>query len=546
MFAQVSAPSAEPALKNFEQWYQYLVPYLPTLAGALAILILGWLGALLIAGIVRAGMRRTGLDRRLANWFSGEEAEAPKIERGVARLVYYVLLIFVLVAFFDTLRLTQVTQSLNSLLDQVLVYLPRVVGAGLLLLVAWVIATIVRFLVRKVTSAVKIDEHLTEAAREDGEKPITVSKAASEASYWLVFLLFLPAVLNALALPGLLEPVQAMVTKVLAFLPNLFAAALILGIGWLAARIIQRICTSVLAAVGTDALSERVGLAPILGKRQLSGVLGLVVYILVLLPILVASLNALQLQAVTAPASEMLNLVLTALPAIFAAALVIFVAYIVGRVVAGLVTNLLTGLGFNKLPAHLGLKMEAGEGRKTPSEMIGYLVIVATILFAVMQALPILGFDLVAGLIAQFLVFAGHVVVGLIIFAVGLYFANLAAQTVRSSRIKEANLVAMVAQVSIVILAIAMGLRQMGLANEIINSAFVILLGAVGVALALAFGLGGREVAGKSLEEFIEARRHETQPDHPQDAGQPAKKAAFPAHAMDGSGASSFDDMPVS
>jgi len=545
MFAQIPAPAAEPSLGNIEQWHQYLGPYVPTLAGALAILIFGWLGALLVAGIVRAAMRRTGFDRRLANWFSGEETEAPKIERGVARLVYYVLLVFVLVAFLDTLRLTQVTQSLNSFLDQFLLYLPRVVGAVLLLLIAWVIATVLRVVVRKVTSAAKIDEHLTDAAKEGDEKPITVSKAASEAAYWLVFLLFLPAVLNALALPGLLEPVQAMVTKVLAFLPNLLAAALILGIGWFAARIIQRICTSLLAAVGADALSERVRLAPILGKRKLSGVVGLVVYVLVLLPILVASLNALQLQAVTAPASEMLNIVLTTLPAIFAAALVIFVAYVVGRVVEGLVTSLLTGFGFDKLPAHLGLKMEAGDGRRTPSEMVGYLVIVATILFAVMQALPILGFDLVAGLIAQFLVFAGHVVVGLIIFAVGLYFANLAAQTVRSSRIKQANLVATVAHVSIVILAIAMGLRQMGLANEIINSAFVILLGAVGVALALAFGLGGREAASKSLEDFLEARRLEGEPDQPQDAGQP-REATFPAQAMDGSGTSSFDETPVS
>ncbi len=341
-----------------------------------------------------------------------------------------------------------------------------------------------------------------------------------------------------------------MIGKTLSFLPNLFAAALILGIGWLAARIIQRICTNLLAAIGTDALSERVGLTPILGEKRLSGMLGLIIYILVLLPILVASLGALQLQAVTEPASEMLRMVLTALPAIFAAALVIFVAYIVGRVVATLMTNLLAGLGFDRLPAKLGLKMEHVEGRRTPSEMTGYLVLVATILFAIMQALPILGFDMIAGLIAQFLVFAGHVVVGLIIFAIGLYLANLAAVTVQSSQIRQANLVALVARTSIIILAAAMSLRQMGLANEIINSAFVILMGATGVALALAFGLGGREAAGKALEEFIESRKlQDVSGEQPAKTStwkkQDAAQTTFPAQALDSDAISTFGGTPV-
>ena len=504
MVALVSQQAPAQAPRNVGQLFQYVGPYLPTLLGALAILVGGWLVALLASIIVRAAIHRTGLDRRMAKWFSGEDTQAPRIERGVARLTYYVILVFALVAFFDTLGLTQATQSLNSLLDQILAYLPRIVGAALLLLIAWVVATATRFFVRQVTAAVKLDEQLNKAAVQEGEEPpVTLSKTASEAVYWLVFLLFLPAILNALALPGLLEPVQAMVTKVLGFLPNLLAAVLILGIGWMAARIVRRICTSLLAAVGTDTLSQRVGLASVLGEKRLSGLFGLVVYILILLPILVAFLNALQLQAVTEPASDMLNVVLSALPALFAAALVIGIAYVVGRVVASLVTNLLAGLGFDKLPAKLGLKMEQVEGRRTPSEMTGYLVIVATMVFAVMQALPLLGFDLLAGLIAQFLVFTGHVVMGLIIFAIGLYLANLAAVTVRSSQIRQAEIVASVSRVSIIVLAAAMALRQMGLANEIINSAFVIFLGAIAVALALAFGLGGRESAGKVLDEFM-------------------------------------------
>jgi len=534
MFAQTTEHIAEETGRSFSQVYHYLAPFLPRLLGAVAILVIGWLGALLVASIIRAALRRTGCDRKLAQWYSGEGNTAPKVERGIARGAYYLILVFVLVAFFDTLGLTQVTASLNGLLSEILNYVPRALGASLLLLVAWVVATVMRFFVERVSAAAKLDDRLSSQAAleahegqesqegQEGQQraePAVFSKTIANATYWLVFLLFLPAILNTLALPGLLAPVQEMVTRILAFLPNLFAAGLILGVGWLLARIVQRIATNLLAAIGTDNLTERAGLKAVMGEKRLSQVLGLVVYILTLLPVLVASLNALQLEAVTAPASEMLNMVLTSLPSIFAAAVVLFFAYVVGRVMAGLFTNLLTGLGFDRLPAKLGLARQSAEaqeeaqedtqveGKRTPSEVAGYLLLAATMLFATMQALPIMGFDLLAGLISEFLVFASHVLMGLIIFAIGLWLANLANQVIRTSQIAHAKFFSLAARISIVVLAGAMALRQMGLANEIITSGFTILMGAVGVAVALAFGLGGRETdAGAGAVHPVEER----------------------------------------
>ncbi len=176
MFGQVSEVASQ-APGNIGQFTQFVGPYLPTLVGAIVILVVGWLGALLVSAIVGAAVRKTGFDQRLAKWFSGEDAQAPKVERGIARLTYYFILVFVLVAFFDTLGLTQVTQSLNNLLNQILAYAPHVVGAGLLLLVAWVMATVMRFFVRQVTSATKLDEHLSQATSEgEGRPPATFSK----------------------------------------------------------------------------------------------------------------------------------------------------------------------------------------------------------------------------------------------------------------------------------------------------------------------------------------------------------------------------------
>ena len=110
-----------------------------------------------------------------------------------------------------------------------------------------------------------------------------------------------------------------------------------------------------------------------------------------------------------------------------------------------------------------------------------------------------------AGLLAEFLVFGGQILIGLLIFAVAIYLADLAAGVVRASSVPQPRLMALVTRWAILLLGGAMALRQMGLANEIITVAFGLLLGAVAVAAALAFGLGGREVAAEELREWREA-----------------------------------------
>jgi hypothetical protein len=234
----------------------------------------------------------------------------------------------------------------------------------------------------------------------------------------------------------------------------------------------------------------------------MSGLVGLVVYILILIPVLIAALNSLQMDAITGPASDMLNAILLTIPLLFGAALVLVVAYLVGRVVCGLVANLLAGIGFNKVLVRIGLGTEPQEDERTPSEIVGYLVMVGIMLFATIEAVSLLGFEVLANLVAEFMVFAGHVLLGLIILGVGLFLANLAARTVEASTSKQAGLLALAARVSITVLAGAMALRQMGLANEIITIAFGLLLGAIAVAFAISFGIGGRELAAQALRNW--------------------------------------------
>lgn len=111
-------------------------------------------------------------------------------------------------------------------------------------------------------------------------------------------------------------------------------------------------------------------------------------------PHLIGALQSLALDAITRPASNMLNCILSALPAIFAAALIVGIAYAIGRVVCELVTNLLTVFGFTAVLAKLGLGREPSAGERSPAQIAGYLVFFGILLFAAIEAVRELCFDL--------------------------------------------------------------------------------------------------------------------------------------------------------
>jgi hypothetical protein len=91
---------------------------------------------------------------------------------------------------------------------------------------------------------------------------------------------------------------------------------------------------------------------------------------------------------------------------------------------------------------------------------------------------------------------------GLVVLALGLYLANLAEETIRSSGMRNSGLLATFARYAILLLALTMSLRQMGVAEDIITLAFGLLLGSAAVAAAIAFGWGGRELAREQLEKL--------------------------------------------
>ncbi|MBC8733529.1 mechanosensitive ion channel [Paraburkholderia sp. UCT2] len=471
--------------------------FLPNIASALGILVAGWMVALL----TRAGARKLLSALKVNQRIADSTKQATQVENAIAGGLFWLVLLITAAGVFNVLNLYAVSNPFSLLVTKILNYLPNLIGGTVLALIAWLIASLLRAATDRGLRASKLDSKLSELT---GMGP--TNAYVCNVVFSLVILLFIPAVLAAFDLNGLLTPVQGMLDKLLAIMPNLFAAAAIGTVGWILARILRGLVINLLAAVGADKLIQDVADNP--PPVRLSILFGTVVYIFVLVPTLISALDALKIEAISGPATRMLDQFLSAVPDIVAAVVILLVTFYVARFVAALVQKLLVTAGVDGLPAVLGLDTVLC-GPLQPSVLASRLVFFFGMLFAAVEAANCLGFAQVRDMVTLFIEFGGHILMGIVILIIGFWLSGLARRVIEQANREYCALLARVAQFAILGLVFAMGLRAMGIANEIVQLAFALVLGAIAVAVALSFGFGGREAAAKLLDRWFDTRGDE-------------------------------------
>jgi len=412
-------------------------------------------------------------------------------------------------------------------------WLPRILGALAILVIAYIIARVARWAIGKVVDRVPALKRHYEA--EPGK---TLGSLIGDVVFWLILLIGIMLALQPLGLTQVLEPVRQLTNNAFAFIPNLIGAGLIFFIGLVIAKIVRRVAEGALLAANADGWAARSGLggggraapagtaaatattatsgaaspspAPArTGRPSISRSVGTLVFFLIMIPVTIAALEALRIQAISGPATQMLRTILDAIPLVLGAVLLIGFGYLVGRLAKGAIEQILPSMGFDRAVGALGL----APGSATPSRTVGTVVMIAIILFFAVKAAELLQSPIIAVMLAQLLELGGRVLFGAAIILGGFVFARLAANLVSGAG-TEGWLPAIL-KWSIVALSVAMGLRFMGLANEIVIIAFASIIGSAAVACALAFGLGGRPTAHKLLDRWTEANRFPAAPRPP-------------------------------
>lgn len=530
--------------------------FLPKLLGAIAILVVGLIVAYVVALVIKGLLKKTSIDDRIAASITGRPASDVPAAKWAGDIVFWIIAIIAVAAALDALDLNAVSAPINDTLGNVLGYIPRLLSAGVLIAVAWAIATLVKTIVTRGLERFNLDDRLAENTGVDPrENSVQIHETLGNALYWFVFLLFLPLILNTLELNGLLAPVNGLIDQFLNAIPQILTALLVFGGGWLLAKVVRGIVTNLLAATGIDGVGQRMGLSRtnVGSGLSLSGLAGTIVYALILLTAGISALQELNIEAISVPAVSMLQQILDFIPLVLAAGVVLAVFYFIGSFVKDLVSSLLSSVGFDSILDSLGLpdfgsatepvtyrptpgtttiqsptgsttlqspadptysSTEAGStpgidpssvtvSRQSPSEVAGVVALVGVMLFGAVTATEILQLEQLTLIVRAVMEIAGQVLIGALILAIGLYVANLAYRLIKSSGARSAGLLAQITRIAILVFVGAMALGQMNVAPGIVNLAFGLLLGAVAVAIAIAFGLGGRDVANEQLRSWL-------------------------------------------
>lgn len=362
------------------------------------------------------------------------------------------------------------------------------IGAILIIIIGWFIAKLLKNIGIKISSKMGVNKI--------NSSKVNFSILIGKLVYFLVMIFVFMLALDILGMTSALEPIKNLLNKFSDFIPNIVGAILVGYIGYMLATIVSELVElsgeTIQKFVPKLRLPENINLVTILKK---------VVFIFIFIPLLITALQILNLNAISEPASDMLQSFFNAIPKVLFATLILIIFIVGGRFLSKLIKDLLDSLNINQFVEKAGLSKLVG--KKTNIEkLIANIVYFFIILFGIVTAIEKLEFTKLSEIIDTIINLGGNILFGLVILAIGNWIANVASKAFLSSD-NDNKFVASIIKVAILAVFLAIGLRKMGIANDIINLAFGITLGAIALTVVLSFGLGGREAAGKQMDKIL-------------------------------------------
>ena len=380
----------------------------------------------------------------------------------------------------------------------------QVFWAALILLGTWVLAKAAKWAFAKLVDKVPLLQRGTSSGESVG---MSLGKIVS-LFVWLFGLLM---ILDVFKLEGVAGPIDNLLNNVMEVVPNLIGAGILLFVGLMIAGIVRDIAVTAMQTLDFDKWASKGGVENVTGNNAISKTIGTVFYVLIAIPVAIGALGILNIAAISGPATEMLSMILAAVPNIIAAGILLGIGYMISKFVVGILTDLLAGLGIDRSVEAAGILPAS----TSASSVIARIAQIAVILFFAIAATKLLGFAELTAILDDVLKQGGNVAFGAVVIGLGFLIANLLANIVGGA--SEGTMPATLVRYATIVLFTFMGLRQMGVGEDIVGMAFGALVIGGAVAGALAFGLGGRDWAAKKLEAMDVT-----------DVGNPVKKKAAP------------------
>ena len=333
-----------------QQTLERIVGVIPNLLKAAAILFVYWV----LAAIVRLGLTKAlntdRINERIKKYFPPREVNGQTVGAGamLGRLAFYVILLIGIPPFLEALGQQALVTPLQEMLAKVLNFIPNIVAALIIFFVGRLVATIVREVVVNFLSAAGADT----GAEKLGATRLLGEKKMSQVSGFIVYLfIMIPIVISAidsLQIKAVSEPMTDMLARILAAVPSILVAAVILIVGYALARFLKKLVQNFLGGIGFDQLPEKTGL-PFLnfgeGRATLSSIGGTIVMLIVLLLTLQQALTTLGLVSLAA----FVAWTIAYLPNLAVGLLILLAALSLGRFVGQLAGGASKGSGYGVL-----------------------------------------------------------------------------------------------------------------------------------------------------------------------------------------------------
>lgn len=203
------------------------------------------------------------------------------------------------------------------------------------------------------------------------------------------------------------------------------------------------------------------------------------------------------------------------LPNFLIGLIIIFVGWVICNIIKRIVVRVLSVCQFDALADRAGIRaaLERGGIKQTASELVGLLAFWFLFLIAIVTTLETLNLSGATDTLHTIYLYIPKIVAALVTLILGLYFANFLESVTRTScanaGLEQASSIGRAAYIGTVIFVVAGIFEILDIASEIVIWAFILVFGAVCLALALAFGLGGREVAARYLEKWLVPKKND-------------------------------------
>lgn len=385
----------------------------------------------------------------------------------------------------------------NSFLAAIGTGIWSVIAAALILVAAFIVASIVKSLVLKLLGKGKVGQFLDKmdsAGGEDGKTGNT-REFIGKLVHLLVFLLFVPGIFSVLGMREVISPITGLLNTVWGYVPNIVAAVIVLVVGFFVAKLVRQLLIPVFNKLNVDKLQEKAGVQ-VSSSAKLSGTLAYIVYVLILIPMIVMALDVLNISVISTPAVHMLDMIFSFIPNIVVGLVIIVIGCMIGKFVGQIVTRLIASAG---LDAKLSKLLDDRKEKFELSKFAGTVVNVVVVIFFVVEGVNVLKLEVLTDIGAAVIGYMPAVLSAVLIFVLCFVASSVASKALVSRGHAAYGLIA---KCAILTVGVFMVLSQLGIAAEIVNTTFKLLLAALAVAFAIAFGVGGREFASRTLKKM--------------------------------------------